>query len=342
MNTKHVLVLACVAAVAVAGTMVTRPTSPDRITSDKRGVAVFPDILKKANDVVGISVRDTSKIFTVVNTGKGFVEKDSRYPVKDDIYRDLVGAAASLTYEEAKTADEGRYSDVGLADPQKEKAANKAGREVTLLDAAGKKLAQFYVGSRESNVGGARGGQYIRLPGEKRVWLVRGAANVPSPHTAWFEINLINLNKAALAKVELSGGGLEDLKFESANKDADLKLLNTPPQGRKENTTNTLRLAFMVDPISFDDVRKPKGEVKPDARKMVVMSRDGLQITITNVGELKDGWVRISAESTDDKSKKAAAELKPKIDGFEFKLIDRYAEVLRWKLKENFTEAAKS
>jgi len=88
-------------------------------------------------------------------------------------------------------------------------------------------------------------------------------------------------------------------------------------------------------------VRKPKGEVKPDARKMVIMSRDGLKITITNVGELKDGWVRIAAEATGDKAKKAAADLKLKIDGFEFKLIDRYAEVLRWKLKENFTEENK-
>lgn len=341
MNTKHVLVLACVTAIAVAGAVLTRPSSPERISGDKRGVAVFPGLLAKANSVASISVRDSKGTFTVVNTGKGFFEKDSNYPVKDDIYRDLVGATASLTYEEAKTEDDKRYGDIGLEDPAKSKAP-KASREITLFDGGGKKLAQFFSGNRESNVGGARGGQYIRLPGEKRVWLVRGAANVPAPHTAWFEINLVNLAKAALLNVELSGGGLEDLKFASANKDADLKLMTAVPEGRKENTTNTLRIAFMVDPISFDQVRKPKGEVKPDARKMVVMSRDGLKITITSVGELKDGWVRIAAESTDDKSKKQAAELKAKVDGFEFKLIDRYAEVLRWKLKENFTEAVKS
>jgi hypothetical protein len=341
MNMKHVLVLACVAAAAVAGTVLTRPGSPERISGDKRGVAVFPGLLAKANSVASISVRDSQKTFTVVNTGKDFVEKESRYTVKDDIYRDLVGATASLTYEEAKTEDEKRYGDIGLADPEKDKTS-KAGREVTLFDASGKKLAQYFAGNRESNVGGAGGGQYIRLPGEKRVWLVRGAANIPAPHTAWFEINLINLNKTALAKLDISGGGLEELKFESANKDADLKLMTAVPAGRKENTTNTLRVAFMMDPISFDDVRKPQGEPKLDARKIVAMSRDGLKLTLTTIGPLKDGWVRISAEATDEKAKKALAELKPKIDGFEFKLISRYAEVFGWKLQENFTEAVKS
>jgi hypothetical protein len=343
MNMKSVIVLACVAAVAVAGTVLTRPSSPARISSDKRGVTVFPGLLQKANSVASISVRDATKTFTVVHNDKGFFEKASGYPVKDDIYRDLIGATASLSYEEAKTEDESRYGDIGLADPSKKVKDGQAGREVTLFDKDGKVLAKYFAGNRESNIGGAGGGQYIRLPDEKRVWLVRGAANIPAPHTAWFEINLINLNKAALAKVDISGGGKEELKFESANKDADLKLMTAVPEGRKENTTNTLRIAFMMDPISFDDVRKPaQGEPKPDARKVVAMNRDGLKITITNVGDIKDGWVRIEAEATTDKAKKEADELKKKIDGFEFKLIARYAEVLDWTLKDNFTEAVKS
>ncbi|MGE3248125.1 MAG: DUF4340 domain-containing protein [Beijerinckiaceae bacterium] len=309
MNAKYVLALAVVAAAAVAGAAITRPVNPARLSSDKRGTAVFPDLLNKANSVATITVRDKDKAFTVVRTKDSFTEQTSGYAVKDDIFRDLVAAAATLSYEEAKTADEKRYEDLGLADPEKVKT-DKAGRLVTLKDDKGLTLASFYAGNRESNVGGARGGQYIRLPDDKRAWLVRGAANVPAPHTAWYEINLINLNKQALAKVDISGGGMEELKFESANKDADLKLLNPVPEGRKENTTNTLRVAFMMDPISFDDVRKTGTEVKPDARKIVAMSRDGLKITITNLGELKDGWVRIEAEATTDKAKKEAEELK--------------------------------
>ena len=265
MNTKSVLALAVIAAAAVAGAVLTQPSSPARITTDKRGAAVFPDFLSKANSVASISVRDKTKTFTVLRNDKGFVEKESGYPVKDDIFRELVATAATITFEEAKTDDESRYTDLGLVDPGKAKKDDKAGREVTYFDASGKVLAKLTTGNRESNVGGARGGQYIRLPGDKRAWLVRGAANVPEPHTAWFEINLINLDKKALKSVDISGGGIETLNLDSKDASADLKLMNTIPAGRKENTTNSLRVAFMMDPISFDDVRKAKSEVKPDA-----------------------------------------------------------------------------
>lgn len=340
MNSRTVLVLAAVAAAAVVTAQLTRPTSPARITTDKRGVAVFSDFLGKANTVTSIAVRDKDKSFTVVRNDKGFFEKDSGYPVKDEIFRELVAAVATMSFEEAKTADEKRYEDLGLADPAKVKT-DKAGREVAYFDASGKELARLVVGNREANVGGARGGQYIRLAGDNRAWLVRGAANVPAPHTAWFEINLINLDKKALQSVDLSGGGLPTLNLESKDANSDLKLTNAIPAGRKENTTNTLRVAFMMDPISFDDVRKARGEVKPDARAAVAISRDGLKITIINVGELKDGWVRIEADALTQKAEKQAEDLRKKIDGFEFKLIDRYAEVLRWTM-DDLTEAVKS
>ena len=162
MNSKSVLVLAVVAAAAIAAAQFTRPSSPARITSDKRGVAVFPDFLNKANSVASISVRDKDKTFTVVRNDKGFFEKDSGYVVKDEIFRDLVASVATMSFEEAKTEDEKRYEDLGLVDPAKVKT-DKAGREVTYFDASGKELAKLVVGNREANVGGARGGQYIRL-----------------------------------------------------------------------------------------------------------------------------------------------------------------------------------
>lgn len=361
MNTKHVLVLAAVAVVAIGATALSRQSSPGRITADNRGASVFPDLLKQANSIASINVKDANGAITIVRNDKGFFEKESGYPVKSDTFRELVAAAATFSFEEAKTSDASRFRDLGLDTPAGKKdepkkpgdkkkadkdkkpadAGKKPGREVTFFNADGKSIASFIAGSSESNVGGARGGQYIRLPNFKHAWLIRGSANIPSPHTAWFEINLINLNKKVLSKVELTGGGLETINLESADEKADLKIKNPIPEGKKENSTNVLRVAFMVDPISFEQVRKAKGEAKPDARKAIITSRDGLKITITNVGDIKDSWVRISTESTDDKAKKKAEELKKKIDGFEFKMIGRYAEVLGWKL-DNFLEAEKA
>lgn len=340
MNTKHLIILGALAAAGIAANAVVYSTSPQRILTDKRGVMMFPDLISRANDIATISVRDKDGLFEVERKDKGFFEKDSGYAVKPELFRDVAAGAATLTYEEAKTADETRLGDLGLADPAKDKT-DKAGREVTFRNAKGDIIAQFIAGNRDNTVGGARGGQFVRLANDKQAWLMRGAVNVPVPHTAWFEINLINMNKDALARVELSGGGLDAINLDSTKKGDDLKLLNAPPEGRKADSNKALRVAFMMDPLSFDGVRKPKEEVKPDARKLVAIGHDGLRITVTNVGDLKDGWVRIKAEGTDEASKKTAAELAPKVDGFEFKLIDRYNEVLGWKL-EDFTEAVKS
>ncbi|MBM3609256.1 MAG: DUF4340 domain-containing protein [Alphaproteobacteria bacterium] len=340
MNMKHLYILGGLAVAGIAANAVVYSTSPQRILTDKRGVTLFPDLIKRANEVAAITVQDKDASFTVERRENGFFDQASGYPVKPELFRDLVAGAATLAYEEAKTADEARHGDLGLADPLKDKT-DKAGRVVTLRDGKGGILAQFIAGNRDNTVGGARGGQFVRLLNDRQSWLARGGVNVPVPHTAWFEINLINLNKDALARVEITGGGIDDIYLDATKKGDDLKLLNAPPEGRKADNNKALRVAFMVDPISFDGVRKPQGEVKPDARKLVAKGHDGIEITLTVIGDLKERWVRISAKGTNEESSKKAAELSAKVDGFEFQLIDRYAEVLGWKL-EDFTEEAKS
>jgi len=337
MNVKSVSILGLVAALSVAGTWAVLRTSPQGIAADKRGQTVFPGLISKANDVTAIAIRDNDTTFTVVRRDNGFFDKASGYPTKPEAFRDLVAGAIGLTYEEGKTADPTRYGDLGLADAGK---AEKSGREVTFTNAKGDVLADIIVGNRDNTVGGARGGTFVRFPKEPQTWLVRGEMRIPVPHTAWFEINLINLNKDALAKLELSGGGLDDVSMVSEKKGADLTL-QSPPEGRTPDTGKVMRLSFMVDPLSFQDVRKPTAEPKPDARKLIATGQNGIKITVTSVGELADGWVRIGVESTSDASKKQAEELKPKVDGFEFKLSKNDSDMLAWGMKD-FTQEPKS
>ncbi len=341
MDSKQVIILGCVAAAAVALTTYTDNTSPQRFAGDRRSVAVFPELAARANSIATISVRDKDKTFTVERTDKGFFDKESRYPVKPELFRDLVGNASTLSYEEAKTADEKRYGDLGLGDPDSTEKPERAGREVVIRAANGDLLASFWAGNRENSVGGARAGQYMRIGNDKQTWLVRGTTNIPAPHTAWFEINFFNMNKDALESVDLSGGALPEIKFASAKKGEDLKLTGDIPEGRKEDTNKSLRVAFMLDPLSFEEVRQPKEELKPGARKLIAKDRDGLVVTVTSVGKFEAGWRRIAVEGTSEDSKKRADELKPKMEGFEFKLIPRYSEMMGWKLEE-FTEEVKS
>lgn len=336
MNIKSLTVLCVVAALCVAGTWATLRTAPQGIAADRRGEPVFPRLINEANSVTAITIRDNSPPFTVERRDNGFFEKASGYPVKPEAFREIVAGMISLAYEEGKTADPQRYADLGLAEAGQ---AEKSGRQVTLQDAKGATLADVIIGNRDMTVGGARGGTFIRFPKEPQTWLARGEVRVPAPNTAWFEINLINLNKDALAKLELRGGGLDDVTIASPSKGAELAL-QSPPSGREPEAGKLMRLSFMVDPLSFQEVRKADGAVKPDARILTAYGHNGLKLTVTSVGDLVDGWVRIVAEGTTDESKPQAEALKPKLDGFEFKLSKNDSDMLAWGLKD-FTQEAK-
>lgn len=340
MNAKQLVALAGAAVIAIAATAVTLRTSPQNIASDRRGEKVFPNILTRANDVTTISIRDDDRTFTVERRGDGFFDKDSGYVARPESFRDLVAGAASLTFEESKTADPARHADLGLAEPGKG-LGDKAGREVFMRDAKGGVIASVVVGNRDNTVGGARGGTFIRFPGQSQTYLARGELRVPVPHAAWLEINLINFTRDRLARLEMKGGGQDDYVMVSEPKGSDLKL-QTEVEGRQPDTGKILRLSFMVDPISFQDVRAPKGDPKPDARRYIATSHDGLRVTVTSVGDPKDGWVRMQVEATADATeaaKKEVAELAPKMHGFEFKLSQNDIDQMAWTLKDVTSES---
>lgn len=339
MNAKQLVVLAAAAVIAIGATAVTLRTSPQNIASDRRGERVFPDLLARANDVTTISIRDDDRTFTVERRGDGFFDKDSGYVARGESFRDLVAGAASLTFEESKTADAARHADLGLAEPGKG-LGDKAGREVIMRDAKGVALASVVVGNRDNTVGGARGGTFIRPPGMNQTYLARGELRVPVPHAAWFEINLINFTRDMLARLEVRGAGQGDYVMVSEPKGTDLKL-QTVVEGRQPDSGKVLRLSFMVDPISFQDVRAPKGEPKSDARQYIATSHEGLRVTVTSVGEQKDGWVRMAVDTTpeaSDAAKKQAADLAPKMHGFEFKLSQNDIDQMAWTLNDVTTE----
>src|SRR5215831_18018260 len=118
MNAKHLTPLAVLAAVSIAATAWALRTSSPTVASDRRGEAVVPSLLAKANDITGLSVHDSSGTITIERRNNRFVAADSGYPIKTDTIRDIVASSAELTFQESRTSDPNRYGDLGLADPE--------------------------------------------------------------------------------------------------------------------------------------------------------------------------------------------------------------------------------
>ena len=327
MNAKHLTALAVLAAISVAATALVLRTGAPTVASDRRGEGVVPSLKTRANEITGLSVRDGADPLMIERRNNRFVVADSGYPIKTDAVSDLVASSAELSFEESRTSDPARYGDLGLADP----GGKDAGKEITLRTAGGE-LASFVVGNRDTTVGGATGGMFVRLKGQPQTFLARGSVRLPGSRTDWFVGIDLDVKRSEIKKVELAGGGRDGVSAAVADKPGDLVLADVPEK-RTPDTFKVSRLSTLIESFTFQDVRKA---TKPadDARRMVVDAGDGLRLTFTSVGDITQGWVQIAAESTNDATKDKAKLIASKVDGYDFKLPSNQAEIIGWTITD--------
>jgi len=341
MNPKHLTTLAALAAIGIATTAWVLRTSAPTVTLDRRGENVVPSLLAKANDITGLSIRDGADMLVIERRDNRFVASDSGYPVKTDAVGDVVASSAGLTFQEARTSDRARYGDLGLADP----GAKDAGKEIAFRTAGGE-LASFIVGNSDTTVGGPTGGVFIRLKGQPQTFLVRGNVRLPSGgRSGWFVPISFDVKRTEIKKVELTGGGRDGVTLLASTALPGLASTGLPgglpgqfvladvPEKRTPDNLKASLLANVVDSFSFQDVRKA---TKPaaDARRLVVEAGEGLQIVFTTLGELTEGWVRITAEATNDAAKDKAKLITSKVEGYDFRLPSSDADRLGWTIAD--------
>jgi Domain of unknown function (DUF4340) len=333
MNAKQLTVLALVAAICVAATaMVLRAGAPT-VASDRRGESVVPGLVGKANDITAITLREGADTLSIERGGNGFVAAQSGYPIKTDAVRDLVASTAGLRYEESRTSDPARYGDLGLADP----GATEGGKEIT-LGTAGGQIADLVIGNRDTTVGGAAGGMFIRLKGTPQTFLARGSVRLPSTRAEWFVPVDFDVKRSEVKTIALAGGGRDAVNV-TAEKPGEFKLADVPEK-RVADTFKVGRLATLIDSFTFQDVRKA---TKPadDARRMTIEAGDGLRIVFTSVGDITEGWIQVAAEATNDASQDKAKAIAAKVAGYDFRLTSNQAEIIGWTVNE-LTDEQKS
>ncbi len=332
MNRRQLAILALLAAVSVGATAAVLRTSAAGIASDHRGERVLPGLIDKTNQITGVVVRQGKDTLAIERRDTGFVAADSGFPVKADPVRELIASSIELSFEEARTSDPARYPDLGLADP----GAADGGKEITLR-AAGGNLADFVVGNRDNTVGGAVGGEFIRLEGQPQTWLARGNVRLPANRSDWFAGLDLGLRGDEIKKLAVSGGG-RDAVTASANaaKPGELSLENVPEK-RVADTFKVGRLATMIDSFAFQDVRK-RSKPADDARQMVADFGDGLRLVVTAVGEPTEGWVQLSAQAANDAARAKADAIAAKVEAYDFRLPADRAELMGWTNAELTTE----
>jgi hypothetical protein len=333
MNARQLIVLAGLAIVSVVATAAVMRTTATTVASDRRGEVVVPALRTRANELTSLTVRDGTNTLAIERRDNGFVAVDSGFPVKIDMVRDAVASIAELTFDEARTADPTRYGDLGLADSGSE----NAGKEIVFRAANGD-IADIVVGNRDTTVGIAGGGQFVRFKGQPQTWLARGSVRLPSNQSAWYAPVDFDIKRSEIKKLQLAGGGRDEVTAHANPEQPGDFILENAPEDRTTDSFKVSRLATPFDTFAFQEVRRRTGPAPADARHIVAETGDGVRLTLTSVGELPDGWVQVTAEPINDGKPDKARAIAAKTEGFEFRLPSQQTEVLGWTVKDLTTE----
>jgi hypothetical protein len=329
MTPKSLIGLAVVTAVAVgAAIYVGGGTAAGGAVAD-RGKTLLPDLVQKSASVASIAITTGKDTATLTRQGEGFADA-SGYPAKIEPVRKLVSSLATLTIDEDKTDKPDRYVDLGLADPAADKGA---ATKVALLDKEGKPLAVIYAGTKDLSVGGSRGGQYVRLDGAPQTYLVRGALDLPSGRSDWFDARITDIKSADLAKITLTDTTGATVDFVKTGD----KLLPTLADGKAADEGKANRVTAFLQAFDFSDVRKETPASISGTTVLRYETTNGLAVTATAVPAATDadkGWIRIKAEAIDPKAADAAKAINDKAAGYEFKVNTIHTEMFGWKVAD--------
>ena len=128
--------------------------------------------------------------------------------------REVVTQSAGLTFNDARTSDPGRYSELGLAD-----TGDGGGKEIVFRAGNGD-IADIVVGNNDNTAGSAGGGQFVRIKGQPQTWLARGTVRVPANRTGWYANVDFDTKRSEIKKVTLSGGAGETVTIASRRQEA--------------------------------------------------------------------------------------------------------------------------
>jgi hypothetical protein len=328
MTKRQLGLLAAITLLALLAVGFFSPTATKQLAADRRGERILPQLLTKANDITSLRIRTGDTIMQIERRDDGFIDKDTGFPVKTDTVHDVISGTAALSFEEARTNDPARYSELALSDQGE---IGTTGRDTSFLDKDGQEIAHLILGSYEATLAGAQGGMYVRLPSSPQSWLARGSVRLPVERRDWFDVVLITVPRDEATDISMSPAAGAGFSLKREGKDLQLKNL---ADGLAPNVAKISQLNMMAEMLSFEDVRRA-APAPAKATRFSVTTKGGLNYSLTHFG---DGWVHVEASAgpnADQKNgKDAAAAIMAKTRGYDFKLPSYETGLLAWTLND--------
>lgn len=278
MNSKTVLGLGTATLLAIIAAVVITTARKPVLEIAERAPYAFPELRDHLNEVKSLTITGAGNtpLVTVENTGQGWtVQQKGGYPADLGQVRSLLLKLVDSRLREKKTANQQRFSELGVEDIGQPEAK---GLLLTLDGLA--QPVQVIIGK-----GNARGdGTFIRRAGNQQSWLTEGSLSLTKEPEAWLERALADIAADRVKEVTLRRPDGKTLRLFKQAGDANFKVADIPKGRELLSDSAANSVGALLSGLRLEDVQ-PAGEAAPPADGKTYRARfttvDGLLVDIT-------------------------------------------------------------
>ena len=296
---------------------------------------VFPGLSDRLNAVAAIQLEDRQDSVTLVKAGDGWVvENAHNYPARGEAVRALLLALADLEIVEAKTERPEMFARLEVEPLDAEKARS---RRITVMDEAGKVLAELIVGKKRYGQGGQPDAHYVRRPDGAQAFLAESRLEPRVDPIDWLDRRIADVARDRVKQVIIDHpGGVSLTVAKDTREGNDFRVVDLPGDMKVENQFTLNATAGTLDKLVFDDVMPADGLALQDSVTRY-LTFDGLAVTIGFAEHDGKLWNRYTAAATDDAPdavKAEAAAINARAGDWAYRLADFKNEQLRRTLED--------
>ncbi len=278
-NNKVVLGLGAAALIAVgAAAFLSGQREPELEPAPAGGFAIS-GLREHINGIRSLRATgaEGKSLFSLNRGDKGWTVKEKAdYPADAGKLRALLMKLSDAKLLEQKTANEQRYSELGVEDTQ---APDAKGVKITVEGLP--RPEQLIIG----NYSARSGGTFVRHPEEKRSWLAKGNLSVERDPLKWLDTRISDIPAERMTEVILTKPGGKPLRlFKERRHDVDFAVSDVPV-GKQVSSPGAVKgLAATLAGLELEDAL-PAGQVKQPADAALhtasFRAADGLKIDVS-------------------------------------------------------------
>lgn len=251
-------------------------TSPKSVTPEAfldQGKAFFPEFTDP-NEATSLEVidydEDTGEALpfkVILKDGKWSIPSHHDYPAdgKDRLAKTAAGVI-DIKKDDFRTDKVTDHAACGVIDPldETETSLEGRGKRVTLKAENGKILADFVIGNEIPDRTGFR---FVRVPEQKRVYMVRMNIDISTKFSDWIESDLLKVTKTDISQLTIKDYSINERSGQVnqrdqviLKKDGDNWDANKVSSSQEVDKTKVNDLLTAIDELSIVGVRtKPQG-----------------------------------------------------------------------------------